>query len=87
MDSIYTIYDKVAEECGPLFQAKSDAVACRACRNSLSNVHDVDDYKLLRVGYVDNSTGKITVEVSPVEVDMFDLKIELSNSDSAEDKF
>ena len=57
MDSIYTIYDKVAEECGPLFQAKSDAVACRACRTSLSNVHDVDDYKLLRVGYINKSTG------------------------------
>ena len=86
MDSIYTIYDKVAEECGPLFQAKSDAVACRACRNSLSNVHDVDDYKLLRVGYIDNSTGKIIVEAVPVEVDMFDVKIELVNPKSAEDK-
>lgn len=84
MDSIYTIYDKVAEECGPLFQAKSDAVACRSARNLLADVVNADDYSLLRVGYIDKNTGKITVEVAPFEVDIYDLKIELSNPEPAE---
>lgn len=79
MDSIYTIYDKVAEECGPLFQAKSDAVACRAYRTSLANVQDTDDYKLLRVGYIDKETGIITSQI-PEEIDPFSVIITEVNS-------
>lgn len=74
MDGLYTIYDKVAEECGPLFQSKSDAVASRAYRTSLANVHDTDDYKLLRVGYIDKETGIITSLV-PEEIDPFSVVI------------
>jgi len=68
---LYTIYDKVAQETGPLFEAKSDAVASRSARNLLSEVQNVDDFKLLRVGYSDKTTGKITVEPVPVEIDPF----------------
>ena len=74
---LYTIYDKVAQETGPLFEAKSDAVASRSARNLLSEVQNVDDFKLLRVGYSDKTTGKITCEVTPVEIDPYSLDIQL----------
>ena len=75
---LYTIYDKVAQEIGPLFEAKSDAVASRSARNILSEVRAVDDFKLLRVGYSDKTTGKITCEVFPVEIDPYALDIQLT---------
>ena len=74
---LYTIYDKVAQETGPLFEAKSDAVASRSARNLLSEVSSPDDFKLLRVGYTDKSTGVITVEPVPVEIDPYALEIQL----------
>ena len=75
---LYTIYDKVAEETGPLFEAKSDAVASRSARTLLAEVQTVDDFKLLRVGYSDKTTGKITCEVIPVEIDPYALDIQLT---------
>jgi len=72
---LYTIYDKVAEETGPIFEAKSDAVASRSARNLLSEVSSVDDFKLLRVGYSDKTTGVITCELVPVEINPYDLQI------------
>ena len=75
---LYTIYDKVAQETSNLFEAKSDAVASRIVRNLLSKVPSVDDFKLLRVGYSDRTTGKITCEVIPVEIDPYALDIQLT---------
>jgi hypothetical protein len=40
----------------------------------LANVHDTDDYKLLRVGYIDKETGIITSLV-PEEIDPFSVVI------------
>ena len=78
---LYTIYDKVAQETGPLFEAKSDAVASRSARNLLSEVQAVDDFKLLRVGYSNKTTGKITVETIPVEIDPYALEIQLTDKE------
>jgi len=78
---LYTIYDKVAEETGPLFEAKSDAVASRSARNLLAEVQAVDDFKLLRVGFTDKSTGVITIEIPPVEIDPFSLEIQLTDKE------
>ena len=75
---LYTIYDKVAQETSALFEAKSDAVASRIVRNLLSEVPSVDDFKLLRVGYSDKTTGKLTCEVIPVEIDPYALDIQLT---------
>ena len=79
---LYTIYDKVAEETGPLFEAKSDAVASRSARTLLAEVQTVDDFKLLRVGYSDKTTGMITCEVFPVEIDPYALDIKLTEKDN-----
>ena len=50
--NIYTIYDNMAEECGPIFQAKNDKVACRACDSMISEAcgTSVSDYQLLVLG-------------------------------------
>ena len=78
---LYTIYDKVAEETGPLFEAKSDAVASRSARNLLAEVQAVDGFKLLRVGFTDKSTGVIAIEIPPVEIDPFSLEIQLTDKE------
>lgn len=52
---LYTIYDKRAEESGPLFQAKNDAVALRNYESLLAREEVKEtEYKLLCVGLFDN---------------------------------
>ena len=48
--NIYTIYDVLAEECGPIFQAKNDKVACRACDSMIAEAcgTSVSDYQRVR---------------------------------------
>ena len=50
---LYSIYDKVAMESGPVFQAKNDDVAVRATCSLLSDVDKCDDFVLYRVGTFD----------------------------------
>ncbi len=54
--NIYTIYDKIAEECGPIFQAKNDKVACRACDSMIAETcgNCVSDFQLWCLGEFDN---------------------------------
>lgn len=59
INNIYTIKDKVAEECGPLFQAVNDAVAIRSTIKVLSQAVDPADYALLRIGAYNTETGSI----------------------------
>ena len=57
---LYTLYDKVAEEAGPLFQAKNDQVAARQSLSILAQVSDSNDFDLLKVGEFSTS-GQIEV--------------------------
>lgn len=50
---LYSIYDRVAKESGPVFQAKNDDVAVRATCSLLSSVDLCEDYILYRVGTFD----------------------------------
>lgn len=50
---VYVIYDRIAEEAGPLFTAKSDAVAIRNYRNSLKEVQ-ASEYRLYAIGEYDS---------------------------------
>ena len=50
---LYTIWDRVAEEAGPIICAKNDAVAVRNFRNYTKDVRE-DEYRLYRVGEYDN---------------------------------
>lgn len=49
---IYALYDRVAEECGPVWAAKSDAVAVRNARNSLKEAR-LDEWFLYCLGSFD----------------------------------
>ena len=55
-NSIYMIWDKVAEQGGPLFEAVNDNVAVRSVSLTLSKVQSIDDYELLCIGEIDNET-------------------------------
>lgn len=52
---VYVIYDKIAEEGGPLFCAKNDGVASRNMRNLFASqkVDNPKDYQLMCLGEYD----------------------------------
>lgn len=52
-NNIYTIYDKLTEEGGPLFEARNDKVAIRAFHRTLKGHDNKDDFTLLRLGVYD----------------------------------
>lgn len=62
--NIYTVYDAVAEECGPIFQAKNDKLACRACDSMISEVSGfcVSDYHLWCLGSFDTEKRSFVPE-------------------------
>ena len=66
--NVYTIYDVVAKECGPIFQAKNHDVAVRAFKSliseNLDNHLNVYDYDLYCLGEFDNEKCSFV----PVEV-------------------
>jgi hypothetical protein len=48
---LYTVYDKVAEEAGPIFQAKTDGVAMRNYQGLVQSQNlNPDDYLLYYLG-------------------------------------
>ncbi len=68
---IYTIYDKLAREGGPLFQAKNDQVAHRQFQTQLTNMPNIEiaDFDLRCVGEYDNEQCQIQVGI-PFTVDV-----------------
>lgn len=66
---IYAVYDRVAEECGPVFSARNDGVAMRAYRQMMhDNRATVGEYKLVRLASYDTISMLVSPEVVPVEV-------------------
>lgn len=65
---IYTIYDRVAEEAGPIFSAGNDGVALREFNQLIAETFDKSDYKLLYLADFEPKECKLTVQVTPVEV-------------------
>lgn len=58
--NIYTIYDKVSQECGPVFQAKNFGVAKRYVEDMVkNNPIKLDEYTLYQIGSYDTETGKL----------------------------
>lgn len=62
--NIYTIYDKVANECGPIYQAKNDGVAFRAFINLIGENSTVNpsDYDVYCLGEFDTETRSFVPE-------------------------
>lgn len=65
---LYVIFDRVAEEAGPIFEAKNDAVAQRQLRALFvqDRVSRPDEYWLFCVGAQDKRTMELEV-FSPAE--------------------
>lgn len=58
---IYVVFDRIAEESGPIFEAKNDAVALRQFRR-MQQEHPVDwsEFDLYCLGEVDHVINSIT---------------------------
>lgn len=64
--NLYTIYDVMAEESGPVFQAKNDSVACRVCDSLISESFTtaVPDLHLWCLGCFDTESRVFVPESS-----------------------
>jgi hypothetical protein len=65
---VYVVFDRLANESGPLFEAKNDAVARRNYDRLVSQAGRPDEYQLLRLGIIDHDNQKLEVYEIPVEV-------------------
>lgn len=64
---LYCIYDKVAQEGGPLFEAKNDTVALRIV-SGISLPSPREDYKVFCVGEYSHDPVKLTALKEITEV-------------------
>jgi len=70
--NIYTIYDRLSKDAGPLFVQKTDASAVRATvammLDAKKTIFDAEEYDLRCVGTIDTETCVITTENCPYNV-------------------
>lgn len=68
--NLYVIYDRVAMESGPIFEAPNHGVALRGFRQGMANVDplDKDAYKLMQVGTMDKASMKVECLFPPEEI-------------------
>lgn len=59
--NVYSIRDLIAEDSGPLFQAKNNAVAVRSFQFSLKDTTTPGDFRLLLIGSFDTETSRLVV--------------------------
>lgn len=64
---LYVIFDKLAAESGPIFEAKNDAVAKRNFDHAVKNTNP-SEYSLLSLGSIDHATSIVSLHEVPVEV-------------------
>jgi len=76
LTNVYTIRDKLAEESGPIFTAKSDAVAIRSALNSISEF-PLGDFELLQLGTFNTETSELIANPGVREINLI-LHKELS---------
>lgn len=77
---MYTIYDKVACESGPVFEAKNDAVAIRHFSMVMTKCPDTTEFQLLKVAEIDHDTNVVCGTVIPEEIE-----VNLKNTDALYD--
>jgi len=65
---VYVIYDKVAEDSGPMFEAVNNGVALRQACNVLKPLPPIliDDYQLVKIGEYD--TREMQIYIIPPEI-------------------
>lgn len=62
--NLYSIYDKDAQEFGPLFNAKNALIASRYVEQMMKDVVDVDPYAIYKMGEYDTEKGIKDINVS-----------------------
>lgn len=71
VNNLYVVYDNVALEAGPVFQAKNDAVAIRSYQNLvIKNQMNFEDFELVALGTLNTETLKMVCEKRNVKVNM-----------------
>uniref|UniRef100_UPI0040571D57 phage ORF5 protein n=1 Tax=Candidatus Electrothrix sp. TaxID=2170559 RepID=UPI0040571D57 len=83
---IYTIYDKVADDYAPIFEAKNESVAIRQYQGLLYNPKNPslfpDEYQLLKVGICKIQNGRVELlSMDNLEIKTT-LKTEVNNESS-----
>lgn len=71
MDGIYSVYDRVAELHGPVFEARNDGVATRVFKRVVAQAQrPADEYMLFHLGTINLENGQVqgSVQVRRVEV-------------------
>lgn len=70
MRTLYVIYDRVAQDSGPIFDSVNDGVAFRQFRALMQNVgtNDIDSYQLLKLGEIDTVTLVIKPFDAPEDI-------------------
>lgn len=70
--NMYTVFDRVAEEAGPVFEAVNDGVAIRQFRNLLKDVpsYQHGDFRIYRIGTFDHSKMEL-VKFSTIDEVLF----------------
>lgn len=67
---LYVIYDRAAEECGPVYEAKNDQVAIRQFKQVMEKAiaGAWDEFWLYSVGELDTKTMRIIPGLNRVEI-------------------
>ena len=67
---LYVVYDKIAGECGPVFEAKNDGVAMRQYRHLINEFPIVvqEDFSLMQVGTIDKES--MIIEPGQILIDL-----------------
>ncbi|QCS36896.1 nonstructural protein [Tortoise microvirus 21] len=74
-NNVYAIYDRVAEESGPLFEAKNDLMAWRMVLGAKLNIA-FSEIKLLKLGTYSHDPVYLTSFSEPIEVVKTDVNVE-----------
>lgn len=72
---IYTIYDKIAQESGPIFESKNDLTAARAFHGTIPPTTNKSEFSLLCVGSVSHEPVKIIAFETPREIVVNDAAV------------
>lgn len=66
---LYTVYDKLAKKCGPIFEAENSLVAMRSYLQMAKGLPYPDDYELYYVGRYSKSTMIAYTSDLPVKIE------------------
>lgn len=74
---LYSVFDRVAMEYSPAFEAINDGVALRMFADHVKDNPHAEDYKVLCIGEFDRSKGTLSSAGLPVECVPGQLEFEL----------